>query len=522
MRRSCQDERREQRDARRSPGTHTCGLPQPTTGWRISASTGPASPKNVSSAPSQSTGARAPRARAGGTATATSTSVTSTNGTLIAKIQRHEAASTSQPPTSGPITVAIPDHAVHEPIAAPRSSGRERGDDHRQRARRQQRAEHALQRAAGDQHLDGRRQRAERARRRRSRRRRSRTPAARRRGRRASRRRGSASRASAGSALETHCWPASPPPRSSRIAGSATLTDGRVEPGDERASNRPGRCWRAWLSRLLSGRGPSSRTFSTWTSASRSCVDPVALVLADEPDAPGQRLAAAAGDAGVDEGVEHPALGHPQPGHDRDAQVGEDGPRRRRTRAPRDLAAEARPRPRRRCACAGSRVSSRKPSMRARRAAAAGVVVGAGGESGSARAPDDQDLVPVDRDLGRPGEPAVGQPAGEPARERRVSMAAAFGTAGLSCSRMAITLLHHVRCCKRSRATGAAAAPAPRRRRRSGSGARRSRAGRPCAGGARRGRGGGGRSGSPRCSRPRSCRRRRGRPAPRPRCAAPR
>ncbi len=46
----------------------------------------------------------------------------STNGTLMAKIQRHEAASTSQPPASGPITIAIPDHAVQEPIAAPRSA----------------------------------------------------------------------------------------------------------------------------------------------------------------------------------------------------------------------------------------------------------------------------------------------------------------------------------------------------------------------------------------------------------------
>ena len=45
-----------------------------------------------------------------------------TNGTLIAKISRHETASTSHPPASGPTTVAIPDHAVHEPIAAPRSS----------------------------------------------------------------------------------------------------------------------------------------------------------------------------------------------------------------------------------------------------------------------------------------------------------------------------------------------------------------------------------------------------------------
>ena len=46
-----------------------------------------------------------------------------TNGTLMAKIQRHVATSISQPPASGPMTIAMPPHAVHEPIAAPRSLG---------------------------------------------------------------------------------------------------------------------------------------------------------------------------------------------------------------------------------------------------------------------------------------------------------------------------------------------------------------------------------------------------------------
>ena len=49
--------------------------------------------------------------------------VAMTNGTLMAKIQRHVATSMSQPPASGPTTIAIPPHAVHEPIAPPRSSG---------------------------------------------------------------------------------------------------------------------------------------------------------------------------------------------------------------------------------------------------------------------------------------------------------------------------------------------------------------------------------------------------------------
>ena len=106
-----------------SNGTQTSRLPQPTTGWRISASTGPASPNTVSTAPSQSSGTLRRTPVGFGTATATSASVITTNGTLMAKIQRQSAASTSQPPASGPITNEIPDHAVQLPIAAPRSSG---------------------------------------------------------------------------------------------------------------------------------------------------------------------------------------------------------------------------------------------------------------------------------------------------------------------------------------------------------------------------------------------------------------
>ena len=60
----------------------------------------------------------APRPR---TALRASSSVTSTIGTLIAKIQRHEAWSTITPPASGPMIIAIPLQAVHEPIALPRT-----------------------------------------------------------------------------------------------------------------------------------------------------------------------------------------------------------------------------------------------------------------------------------------------------------------------------------------------------------------------------------------------------------------
>ena len=48
--------------------------------------------------------------------------MTIANGTLIRNTQRQLALVTSHPPTSGPITNAIPVHAVHDPIAAPRAS----------------------------------------------------------------------------------------------------------------------------------------------------------------------------------------------------------------------------------------------------------------------------------------------------------------------------------------------------------------------------------------------------------------
>src|SRR3954451_11849275 len=47
--------------------------------------------------------------------------VATATGTLIKKMIRHVARPISQPPRSGPTTVEMPLHAVHVPIAAPRS-----------------------------------------------------------------------------------------------------------------------------------------------------------------------------------------------------------------------------------------------------------------------------------------------------------------------------------------------------------------------------------------------------------------
>src|ERR1700722_10468517 len=67
---------------------------------------------------------------------------------------------------------------------------------------------------------------------------------------------------------------------------------------------------------------------------------PGVRVLAGQPDAPRERVGPGAGDAGVDERVEHPPLGLAEPGHDRDGQRGEHLGDRAAARAPGDLPAE--------------------------------------------------------------------------------------------------------------------------------------------------------------------------------------
>src|SRR5918996_3412562 len=104
-------------------GSATAGAPQPRSGCSIRPKVIPASPSAHRSAPTASTRASGSRSRACGTTRRISTIVTSTIGTLIAKIQRQEAVSTSCPPISGPSTVPIPPQAVQAPTAFPRSSG---------------------------------------------------------------------------------------------------------------------------------------------------------------------------------------------------------------------------------------------------------------------------------------------------------------------------------------------------------------------------------------------------------------
>ena len=162
--------------------------------------------------------------------------VTTTSGTLIAKIQRQEAWSTSWPPISGPSTLPIPPQAVQAPTAAAlvRREGRH---DHRQRGGREQRAGHTLERAGAHQHLDRRRERAQQ--------RggpeachpeREHTALAEDVAQRAADQQQRAERQQVG--VRVHCWPASPPPRSCLDRGQGHVDHGRVDRDDGRPENR--------------------------------------------------------------------------------------------------------------------------------------------------------------------------------------------------------------------------------------------------------------------------------------------
>src|ERR1700733_6542427 len=70
--------------------------------------------------------------------------------------------------------------------------------------------------------------------------------------------------------------------------------------------------------------------------------DPLRLVLGHQADAPRQRLAAAARDAGGDQRIERLAVVHAQPGHDRHARRGEQDARPPTFGTPRHGAAERR------------------------------------------------------------------------------------------------------------------------------------------------------------------------------------
>ena len=100
-----------------SPAAYEIG---PAAG-EVSAKVSPARATTVRKAPTMSK--RPVRGeRLSGVTQTTSASTTRQSGTLIPKIHRHEAWSTSHPPTKGPRAAAVPDMPAHVPIAGARNS----------------------------------------------------------------------------------------------------------------------------------------------------------------------------------------------------------------------------------------------------------------------------------------------------------------------------------------------------------------------------------------------------------------
>ena len=86
----------------------------------MSADTVPASPTAASPAPRVSI--RRPVRTEPGATPRSSSSVTTAAGTVIQKTHRQDRWSTSTPPTNGPMSPAMPEYAVHRPIARPCAS----------------------------------------------------------------------------------------------------------------------------------------------------------------------------------------------------------------------------------------------------------------------------------------------------------------------------------------------------------------------------------------------------------------
>src|SRR5262245_35734875 len=160
--------------------------------------------------------------------------------------------------------------------------------------------------------------------------------------------------------------------------------------------------------------------------------EPGVLVLADQPHAPGQRVAAAAGHPGVHQRVEDAPLRLAEPGHHRDGKCGEHHLVGVTDDAPGHLAAEGALRlpgdlyprvtgllPEPAAAADGGRLRP-GPGLPRRPLRGGGALRPAGLAPGrrhrrAGQVPDDRDLLPVDVDLRRTLEPVAGQPSGEPA-----------------------------------------------------------------------------------------------------------
>src|ERR1700722_8414516 len=145
--------------------------------------------------------------------------------------------------------------------------------------------------------------------------------------------------------------------------------------------------------------------------------DPLRLVLGHQADTPGQRLAAPAGHAGVDQRIERLAVVHAEPGHDRHPRRREQDSRAPALRAPGHDAAE-----RRLCLVGDTDAGAAGLLTEAADARLLGyphlVLPRTLGELGRRELPDHLNFVTVDADARALREPGARYPPGEPGPDK--------------------------------------------------------------------------------------------------------
>src|SRR5919106_4297350 len=149
-------------------------------------------------------------------------------------------------------------------------------------------------------------------------------------------------------------------------------------------------------------------------------LQPVLLLRGYQPDAPRQGVAPAPGHPRGHQRVEHRSLGHAQAGHHGDGQRGERGLDVPAHHAPGDLATQAALRLEGDTDAPLPRLFPERLDPRGDRRGAL-LLGGAFGDLRLGQGADHEDLLAVGCDVRRPGQPAVGDAAGEPAAQFLVS-----------------------------------------------------------------------------------------------------
>src|SRR5215467_1491741 len=165
--------------------------------------------------------------------------------------------------------------------------------------------------------------------------------------------------------------------------------------------------------RRWSRAGPLGANLFYLTQCVAQGTEPGVLVLADQAHAPGECVAATAGHAGLDERVQHPALGLPQPGHHRDRKCGEHHFAALAHHAPGHLAGEPHLRLARNANPGVAGLLTEPPAPPRRQSLSLASPLSRG-PLHRRKFPNDRDLLTIHNHLRLPGKPPLRNPPQEP------------------------------------------------------------------------------------------------------------